>query len=161
MKTKIVYILLGVIMIILIGLTINELIPKSAINSKQSGETTVVVEEKEMPNVKNADKVEVVHFHATQQCWSCSTIGKFTKQIVETKFTGEVANGKMIFKEVNLDLPENKEIIDTFQASGSSLYINAVKDGKNNIVQNMKVWQLVSDETAFTSYLETQLRSLL
>ena len=139
MKTKIVYIFFGIITIILIGLIINELIPKrsqSNENSNSTDETAVVAEEKEIPQVKKADKVEVVHFHATQQCWSCSTIGKFAKQIVETKFAGEVANGKMIFKEVNLDLPENKEIIDTFQASGSSLYINAVKDGKNNIVQN-------------------------
>lgn len=149
-------IIFGVIILILVALIVNELLPK-----KDSSQTVAPVQTEEIPQVKKADKVEVVHFHATQQCWSCSTIGKFAKQIVETKFTGEVANGKMIFKEVNLDLPENKEIIDTFQASGSSLYINAVKDGKNNIVQNMKVWQLVSDETAFTSYLETQLRSLL
>ena len=115
----------------------------------------------EIPNVKSADKIEVVNFHRTQRCWSCSTLGKLSEKTVNEKFADEVASGRVIFKAVNVELPENKEIVNLYRASGSSLYINAIKDGENNIVQNIKVWKYLSDESAFTSYLETQLRSLL
>lgn len=161
MKIKITYIFLGIIAVIFIGLIINELIPKNTINSKQSDENTVVAEEKEIPDVKNADKIEVVNFHATQRCVSCETLGKLAEKTMTERFAEEIANGKIVFKSINGELRENIEIVNLYQASGSSLYINAIKDGKNNIVQNVKVWQYLSDEVAFTNYLETQLRLLL
>ena len=159
MKLKIIYALLGIIMIVLVGLIINELVPKDNVNS--SDETDVVAEEKEIPDVKKADRIEVINFHATQRCVSCTTLGKLSEKTITERFANEVASGKIIFKSVNVELRENSEIVNLYQASGSSLYINAVKDGKNNIVQNVKVWQYLSDEIAFTNYLETKLRSLL
>jgi len=159
MKLKIIYTLLGIIMIVLVGLIINELVPKDNVNSPD--ETAVVAEEKEIPAVKKADRIEVINFHATQRCVSCTTLGKLSEKTITERFANEVASGKIIFKSVNVELRKNTEIVNLYQASGSSLYINAVKDGKNNIVQNVKVWQYLSDEIAFTNYLETKLRSLL
>jgi len=159
MKLKIIYTLLGIIMIVLVGLIINELVPKDNVNSPD--ETAVVAEEKEIPDVKKADRIEVINFHATQRCVSCTTLGKLSEKTITERFANEVASGKIIFKSVNVELRKNTEIVNLYQASGSSLYINAVKDGKNNIVQNVKVWQYLSDEIAFTNYLETKLRSLL
>jgi len=146
-------------MIVLVGLIINELVPKDNVNSPD--ETAVVAEEKEIPDVKKADRIEVINFHATQRCVSCTTLGKLSEKTITERFANEVASGKIIFKSVNVELRKNTEIVNLYQASGSSLYINAVKDGKNNIVQNVKVWQYLSDEIAFTNYLETKLRSLL
>lgn len=163
-KTKVVYIIFGIITIILIGLIINELIPKktqSNENSDLDNDTIVLAEEKEIPDVKNADKIEVVNFHATQRCISCETLGKLAEKTIKERFADEVANGKIVFKSINGELRENIEIVNLYQASGSSLYINAIKDGKNHIVQNIKVWEYLSDEVAFMNYLEKQLRLLL
>jgi len=137
MKLKIIYTLLGIIMIVLVGLIINELVPKDNVNSPD--ETAVVAEEKEIPDVKKADRIEVINFHATQRCVSCTTLGKLSEKTITERFVNEVASGKIIFKSVNVELRENTEIVNLYQASGSSLYINAIKDGKNNIVQNVKV----------------------
>ena len=137
MKLKMIYALLGTIMIVLVGLIINELVPKDTANSPD--ETAVVAEEKEIPDVKKADRIEVINFHATQRCVSCTTLGKLSEKTITERFVNEVASGKIIFKSVNVELRENTEIVNLYQASGSSLYINAIKDGKNNIVQNVKV----------------------
>lgn len=163
MKLKILYIFFGITMLVLVGLIINELIPKSETSATEtvSNEPTTTTQEQEIPNIKKADKIEVVNFHATQRCVSCTALGKLSEKTITEKFSGEITNGKIVFKSVNVNLPENKEIVNLYQASGSSLYINAIKDGKNNIVQNIKVWYLLSDESAFSNYLETQLRSLL
>lgn len=160
MKTKITYIILGIITVILIGLIINELIPKNE-NSNLNDETTVLAKDKEIPDVKNADRIEVVNFHATQRCLSCETLGKLSEKTIKERFADEIANGKIIFKSINGELRENIEIVNLYKASGSSLYINAIKDGKDHIVQNIKVWQYLSDEAAFMNYLEKQLRLLL
>lgn len=155
-------IILGIIILIVAGLFIDKIILKNDSSVQENSSTQAVpTQTEEIPIVKKADKIEVLNFHRTQRCWSCSTLGKLSEKTIKEKFADEAASGKVVFKAINIELPENEEIVNLYQTSGSSLYINAIKDGKNNIVQDMKVWQLLSDESAFTSYLETRLRSLL
>ena len=115
----------------------------------------------EIPNVKSADKIEVVNFHRTQRCWSCSTLGKLSEKTVNEKFADEVASGRVIFKAVNVELPENKEIVNLYRASGSSLYINAIKDGQDNISEDVTVWRLTTNEIQFKNYLRDKINNLL
>jgi len=114
-----------------------------------------------MSKVGGAEKIEVVHFHATQQCWSCITVGEYALKTIKEKFSEEYKSGKIVFKDINSELPANKDIVAKYQASGSSLFINAIKDGKDNIQEDVSVWRYVSNETTFINYFENKLRSLL
>jgi hypothetical protein len=107
------------------------------------------------------DKVEVFLFHATQRCSTCIAIGKLSEKTVLEKFPEEVKSGRIVFREINIDLPENKELSKKFQAAGSALYINAIKNGQDKIEQDTKVWRLTSDEVAFVSYLENKLNMIM
>lgn len=107
------------------------------------------------------EKVEIFLFHRTVRCSTCIAIGKLTDKTIQKKFSGEVKSGRIIFKEINIDLPENKELSEKFQASGSSLYINAIRNGQDNIEQDTKVWRLTGDETAFINYLESRLNMIM
>ena len=109
----------------------------------------------------SADKIEVVHFHATQQCWSCITVGEYALKTITEKFPKEYQNGTIIFKDINGELPENSGIVAKYQASGSSLFINAIINGRDNIEEDTKVWRLVSNEAKYLDYFETKLNSLL
>ena len=53
-------------------------------------------------------KVEVYHFHATRQCYTCKTVGALAEETVNTYFADELESGKLVFAHVNVDLPENK-----------------------------------------------------
>ncbi|MCX6727104.1 MAG: nitrophenyl compound nitroreductase subunit ArsF family protein [Candidatus Shapirobacteria bacterium] len=108
-----------------------------------------------------SEKIEVLHFHATQQCISCINIGKFTKAVIEEKFPEEMQNGKIIFKTINIDLPENYKIANDYKVSGSALYINAIKDGNDNREEDTTVWRLVTNEAQLKSYFEAKLKKLL
>ena len=110
---------------------------------------------------KPADKLEVYYFHRTQRCYSCNMIGRYTKETIEQKFSEEIKNGRIDFREINVDLPENKDIAEKFQASGSSLFINDVKDGQDDISQDTDVWRLLNNESQFKNYLENKINSLL
>ena len=107
------------------------------------------------------DKIEVFLFHATQRCISCVNIGKFAKQTIDNNFSEELNLGKIVFREINIDLPENYELVEKFQASGSSLFINTIRSGKDYIEQDLKVWRLVGNEENFESYFKEKLENIL
>jgi hypothetical protein len=112
-------------------------------------------------SINPADKIEVLHFHATQQCWSCTTVGKYALKTIQEKFPEEYKNGIIVFKDVNGELPENKELVMKYRAGGSSLFINAISNGVDNIEEDVTVWRLVSNEQQFLNYFETKLKKLL
>jgi disulfide oxidoreductase YuzD len=115
----------------------------------------------ESQKIKPADKIQVYLFHATQRCSSCIAIGKFAKETVEQKFSEELKSGKIEFREINIDLPENKELATKFKATGSALFINSIYDGQDHIKDDTQVWRLVSNEQGFISYLSDKLNKLL
>ncbi len=111
----------------------------------------------EMP----ADKIEVVHFHAAQQCWSCIAVGEYALKTIKEKFPEEYENGIIVFKDINGELSKNKDIVMKYQARGSSLFVNAVTDGKNKIEEDVAVWRLIGNQSQFINYFEDKLNKLL
>jgi len=108
-----------------------------------------------------ADKVEVFLFHRTQRCTTCIAIGKLSGQTVEERFAQEVMGGKISFREVNIDDPQNKELAEKFKAGGSALFINAIRGGHDDIQEDANVWRLTGDKEAFKNYLAAKLNGLL
>lgn len=113
------------------------------------------------PSIVPADKIEVVHFHATQQCWSCITMGEYALKTIKEKFPDEYASGKIVFKDVNGELKENEDIVTKYQARGSSLFVNAITGDTEDINEDTMVWRLVSNEQQYIDYFETKLKGLL
>lgn len=85
---------------------------------------------------KTADKqttknvIEVIDFHSTNRCKTCKAIEANTKYTLDTYFAKELKAGKITFKIVNVDNKENEKLAEKFQASGTSLFLNVVKNGK-------------------------------
>lgn len=115
----------------------------------------------QVQNTKPTEKIQVFLFHNTQRCYSCVAIGKYAKETVEQNFQKELSSGKIEFKEINIDLPENKEVANKFKAAGSSLFLNPIINGQDNIKEDTQVWRLVSNEQAFINYLSDKLNSML
>ncbi|MFA5249450.1 MAG: nitrophenyl compound nitroreductase subunit ArsF family protein [Candidatus Paceibacterota bacterium] len=139
---------------------------KEAVNSQPANlETASQPQQKDASNlsiaVEPAQKVEVFLFHRTQRCTTCIAIGKLSGQTVEERFGQEVSSGKVVFREVNLDEPQNKELAEKFKASGSALFINTIRNGSDNIQEDVSVWRLTGDEAAFKNYLAGKINGLL
>lgn len=152
---KIIIVILGIIGI----LGILSLVPKKGeIKNDQSvnlDSSSISITE------ESVQKVEVFLFHRTQRCITCITIGKLCSKTIEERFSSEVSSDKVVFLEVNIDDPENKALAEKYQASGSSLFINAIKDGSDNIEEDINVWRLSGNEEAFKNYLTDKINSLL
>ena len=154
------------ISIIILSLLIScFLIVKSRANSPEKSTQVTTIQttanSQAQMSVIPADKIEVVHFHGTQQCASCIAVGKFAKQTIEGKFPDEVKSGKIVFRDINGDLPENEALVKKFQARGSSLFVNAIRSDKDDITEDATVWRLVNNETQYITYFESKLNGLL
>jgi hypothetical protein len=69
--------------------------------------------------------VYVYYFHGDRRCATCKAVGSVSKETIEDVF-GD--NSKVLFKDINIDDPENKEFKEKFEVSGSGLFIY---DGEN------------------------------
>lgn len=108
-----------------------------------------------------SQKIEVFAFHATQRCISCINVSKFVKSIIDEKFVSEVNLGKIVFKEINIDMADNRQLTKDYQVTGSSLFITVTKDGQTFKEEDTDVWRYVPYETKLKSYFEAKLKSLL
>lgn len=75
-------------------------------------------------------KIEVIDFHSTNRCMTCNAIEANTKYTLDTYFSDELKNGKITFKIINVDKAENEKIAENFEATGTSLFLNVIKNGK-------------------------------
>ena len=105
--------------------------------------------------------VEVFHFHATNQCWSCKTLGELTEKTVDTYFNKEIENGRLVFSHINIDLKENSDIVTKYGATGSSLWIGTYHDSVFEKEQDTNVWYKLNDEKDFMDYLKSVLENEL
>lgn len=87
----------------------------------------------EKVNENLTNKVEVIDFHSTHRCMTCNAIEANTKYTLETFFSNELADKSVTFQTVNVDLDENSLIAEKFEATGTSLYLNVIVDGKETV----------------------------
>lgn len=152
------YLLYGGALIFAIALVYISVSPNKKTQSSVQGSNSKTAE---VQKAKSAEKIQVFLFHATQRCITCINIGKYAKETVEQKFPEELKSGKIEFREINIDLPENKELATKFRATGSALFINPIIEGKDNIKEDTQVWRLTSNELSFISYLSDKLNAML
>ena len=153
-------IIIGIIVLALLGVVV--VMAKNNGQQPNTNAVSEIVNKAQTQSVKNsADKIEVMHFHATHQCWSCITVGEYALKTIKEKFPEEYKNGIIIFRDINGELPKNKDIMMKYQARGSSLFVNAITDNQDNIEEDIKVWRLITNETQFIDYFENKLKNLL
>ena len=101
------------------------------------------------------EKIEVYHFHATRQCYTCKTVGAYAEETVNTYFADELKSGKLVFASVNIELPENKALADKYEAKGSSLLIGVYgKDGSFSKQEDSAVWYKIDNKEDYMNYLK-------
>ena len=85
---------------------------------------------KEQSLTKSDAKIEVIDFHSTHRCMTCNAIEANTKYTLNTYFAKELKGNKITFQSINVDEKENEKIAEKFEASGTSLFLNVMKNGK-------------------------------
>lgn len=113
------------------------------------------------PSPPSDDFVELVYFHRTQRCYSCQYAGDMTQNTVESYFSDELTNGKLIFKMLDVQDSANAEMIDKYEPYGSSLFINMVMGGQDRIQAITDIWFHIGDDDKFISAVKTEIDNAL
>jgi heme/copper-type cytochrome/quinol oxidase subunit 2 len=108
-----------------------------------------------------ADRVEVVYFHRTQQCYSCRYAEEGTNYTVTTYFADELASGKLTFQSLDVQDSQNAAIVQKYGAYGSQLFINTVKDGIDHIEQVTDIWLVIGKDEAFAEVVKDRIERSL
>jgi hypothetical protein len=78
---------------------------------------------------QSISKIEVLDFHSTHRCITCNAIEANTKYTLDTYFAKELKTDQITFQVINVDKKENEKIAEKFEASGTSLILNVIKNG--------------------------------
>ena len=108
-----------------------------------------------------ADRVDVVYFHRTQRCYSCTYMEDAARYTVETYFADQLASGKVAFQVFNVEDEQNADVVEKYQSSYLSLYINTVKDGTDHIELVTDLYTLIGNDEAFVETLKSEIEKSL
>lgn len=111
------------------------------------------------PTVQNG--VEVVYFHRTHRCYSCEYAEDGVKYTIENYFADELASGKLVFMSIDVQDEENAELVDKYGAYTSSLFMNKVVDGVEQIEEITGIWAKVGDDQAFVDKVKKEIEERL
>lgn len=68
-----------------------------------------------------AEVIEVYYFHFSRRCITCNAVEDVTKEALNQYFADEMKSGKIVFKSVNLNEAENKQLAESLKISGQAL----------------------------------------
>ncbi|MFH1637692.1 MAG: nitrophenyl compound nitroreductase subunit ArsF family protein [Candidatus Woesearchaeota archaeon] len=105
-------------------------------------------------HIVNIDKLEIYHFHATNQCYSCKTVGAYAEETVNAYFADELKSGKIVFGHINRDLSKNKDLVMKYGVTGSSLWLGTYNGEEFKAEENVNVWYKIKDKQDYMNYLK-------
>jgi len=107
-------------------------------------------------------KVIAYYFHGTFRCTTCQTIEKYSKEAIEHYFADELKNGKLEFRPLNVEEPENRHFIQDYQLFSKSLVLSLVQQDKEIRWKNLTdVWKHVRDKEKFFQYVKDEVEKML
>ena len=118
----------------------------AATSPAQTGETQVVA----------------YYFHVTARCTTCRAIESYSREIIEHKFGTDIANGRLQFKLVNVQLDENRHFLKDYQLFTKSLVLVRFDKGRQAEYKVLnEAWELVGDKPVMQAYVEREVRNYL
>lgn len=108
------------------------------------------------------DRLVVFYFHGTKRCNTCRAIQENSRDSIDTGFPEALLEGRLEFREVDLDAPGNQHYATDFNVTGSSLVLAEYRGGRPARFKNLpKVWQLFANKDAFAAYVQDETRAWL
>ena len=117
--------------------------------------TAVQAPEENARNTAAPDHTLVVYyFHGNKRCHTCRTIEAYTAEAIKTGFPDELQSGRLVWKAVNVDDPENEHFVQDYKLTTRTVVVVDIDRGNENKWTKLeRVWQLVRDKEAFVDYI--------
>lgn len=102
------------------------------------------------------------YFYTSKRCSSCYRLEEWAETAIKDHFKQAIESGKLQWKTVNVDEPENEHFTKDFNLYTKSLVIVEQNDGETVRWKNLeKVWQLLRDKDKYFDYVTTGVRAFM
>ncbi|MFH0732611.1 MAG: nitrophenyl compound nitroreductase subunit ArsF family protein [Candidatus Omnitrophota bacterium] len=107
-------------------------------------------------------KIIAYYFHGSFRCITCTSMEKYSREAIETNFKDALESGKLEFKSVNVEEPDNEHYADDYQLYTKTLILSLVKNGEEIKSKNLdKIWEYARNKQKFISYVAEELNNFL
>jgi len=107
-------------------------------------------------------RVIAYYFHTNTRCVTCRKLEAYSKEALDAAFAEELADGRLVWRVVNTDQPENKHFVKDYRLFTKSVVLVEERDGREVRWTNLaRIWQLVGRKDAFLWYVQGEARTYL
>jgi hypothetical protein len=118
------------------------------------------VDDDEPANV--TDGAIVYYFHTQQKCRECETIKAWTAEAIEAHFKGQVADGRLVWRTVNIDNKANEHFVKEYELKGLTLVAVRMEGGQVREWKKLGgVWDRLGDKARFKDYVTGEVGRML
>ncbi len=121
-------------------------------------------DENEKAPPESTRKVIVYFFHTDYRCPTCRNIEAYALDAVHDGFAAEIGRGRLDWRVVNYEQPQHEHFAKDYKLVSPAAAVVLVKmdgDQQKNWKNLVEVWDLVADQTAFTFFMQDQIKTLL
>jgi hypothetical protein len=112
-------------------------------------------------DVEQGDRLIVCYFHGAR-CSACEKIEKYAREAVVGGFAAEIGSGRIVWKAIDFDRLENRQLAEDFGVVTSSLVLVEVRGGVRKQWKSLpEVWELIDDKPAFVALVRREVQALL
>ena len=102
-------------------------------------------------------KVVATFFHTNVRCRDCRAIEEYAKEAVETSFPEAMRDGRLEWREINVDDAGNERFIREFSLVAATVVLERFEGGRRSEWKNLpRVWELAHDKDAFLEYVKAE-----
>jgi hypothetical protein len=104
----------------------------------------------------------VYYVHSNRRCVTCRSIESQALAVINGDFAEQVAQGKMVWRAVNVDRPAGKKLAKSLGATTLNLVVVRMKDGRIEAEKKLNgCAPLIDDKAAFAKYVREGIEEVL
>ena len=104
----------------------------------------------------------LVLFHYQKRCDQCLAMEKYAREVLSDEFPGMIQRKQIQFRQVIMDLSENRSLIERFGLVTSSLVIIGFEEMEEDSIRVLdRSWALYNDEVEFKKMLSEELHQMI
>ena len=123
--------------------------PRPEAEGKEAADETIAASGPAM-----TDGVIAYYFHGNTRCATCKNIEAYAQEAVESGFAGPLDEGRLEWRVINYELPENEHFAADFELIAASVVLVEISGGRQTEWKNLvRVWELVGEKERFVEYV--------
>lgn len=107
-------------------------------------------------------KLRVTYFMTNYRCHSCHYIENMTVETLLTQFSKAMQDSTIIFRTINIDLPENNHYVDDYKLEFKSIIIEKIE--ADSVISWNKLdtlWNCIDKDIEFSGVIERSVNDYL